>query len=244
MNEDIKVSIITVCYNSEKTIQKTIESVLHQSYGNIEYLIIDGASTDHTVEIIKKMEPLFQGRMKWVSEPDQGIYDAMNKGIQKASGQLIGIINSDDFYELDAVTNMVLNYDGKPYQILYGMTRMLKEGKEYAISIQSHEFLNESMISHPSCFITADIYQNLGSYDTAYKSVADYDFMLRMKENKQVTFKPVYQLIANFSLGGMCASSFAYEELIKLRKKYGMISNREYQHITVKNKIYHLFKRK
>ena len=103
MEENKLVTVITPCFNSEKTIRKTIESVLNQTYHNIEYLIIDGASTDKTVEIAKSYEQAFGGRMKIYSEPDKGIYDAMNKGIRLAGGELVGIVNSDDYYETDAV---------------------------------------------------------------------------------------------------------------------------------------------
>lgn len=90
-------SIITVCFNSEKIIERTIKSVLEQSYQDYEYILVDGASSDRTLEIIHQYEPLFQGKMKLISEPDKGIYDAMNKGIRVASGELIGIVNSDDY---------------------------------------------------------------------------------------------------------------------------------------------------
>ena len=99
----MKISIITPCLNSAKTIRQTIESVLNQTYQDIEYIIVDGASTDGTLEIIQEYEDQFQGRMQYVSEPDNGIYDAMNKGIRMSHGNVIGIINSDDFYEEDAV---------------------------------------------------------------------------------------------------------------------------------------------
>ena len=99
-------TIITVCFNSEMTIERTIQSVLNQTCQDYEYIIIDGASTDGTMDIVRKYEPLFQGRMRWISEKDQGIYDAMNKGIGVASGELIGIVNSDDYYEPDALEIM------------------------------------------------------------------------------------------------------------------------------------------
>lgn len=231
-------SIITVCFNSEKTIEKTIESVLNQTYKNIEYLIIDGKSTDRTMEIVKKYEPLFEGRMKCVSEPDKGIYDAMNKGIRMASGKLIGIINSDDYYEPTAVEDMVSAMSDESYQILYGAMRILKDGVERSISIGSHLFLREGMIGHPACFVTKRLYDELGVYDTQFVSAADYDFMLRMAENPNVHFKPVYKLIANFATGGMCASSKAYYDLLKVQKKHGIITEKEYKKIVFKCKIY------
>ena len=125
-----KVSIITVCYNSSMTIRRTFDSVLNQTYADIEYIVVDGASTDGTIEIIKEYEPLFEGRMCWISEKDNGIYDAMNKGISMAEGELIGIINSDDYYEPDAVECMVNAMTNDKYQILYGSMRTWKNGEE------------------------------------------------------------------------------------------------------------------
>lgn len=94
----MKLSIITVTYNSEKTLRDTIESVLSQTYTDYEYIIVDGASKDNTINIVKEYEPKFEGRMRWISEPDKGIYDAKNKGIKMSTGDVVGIINSDDFY--------------------------------------------------------------------------------------------------------------------------------------------------
>lgn len=237
-----KVSIITVCFNSSKTIRRTLESVLQQSYSEIEYLIIDGASTDITVDIIKEYEPLFQGRMKWVSEKDDGIYDAMNKGIRMASGELIGIINSDDYYEKRAVENIVNELTEDRYQILYGAMRTWKNGEEESINISSHKFLQDRMINHPSCFVTKAVYEDYGSYDTRYRSVADYDFMLRMCQHKEIIFKPVYKLIANFTTGGMCSSGTAYEELVRMKYERGMISKRKYKYFLRKSTLYHMIK--
>ena len=94
----MKISVVTVTYNSEKTVEDTIKSVLRQEYKDYEYLVVDGGSKDNTVEIIKKYEPLFEGRMRWISEKDKGMYDGINKGIKMATGDVVGIINSDDFY--------------------------------------------------------------------------------------------------------------------------------------------------
>ena len=94
----MKISLITITYNSEITLSDTIQSVLNQTYPNIEYIIVDGASKDNTVSIIKEYEPLFKGSMKWISEPDKGLYDAMNKGIRMATGDIVGILNSDDYF--------------------------------------------------------------------------------------------------------------------------------------------------
>lgn len=242
-NYGIWVSIITVSFNSEKTIKRTIESVLFQTYKNIEYIIIDGASTDHTVDIIKGYQNQFGNRIKWVSEPDEGIYAAMNKGIEMASGDLIGILNSDDYYELDAVESMVNALGKDKYQILYGFLRTLRNGEEYAIEIRTHKDLKNGMISHPTCFVTKQVYSDLGMYDTAYKSVADYDFMLRMSDNKNVVFQPVYKLITNFEQGGMSSTTTAWLELLKLQRNHGIITTVEYNKTILKYKLHTLIHR-
>ena len=127
--EDILVSIITVCYNSEKTIYQTMDSVLKQTYSNIEYIIIDGASTDGTLAIIKEFGQRFGARMRYVSEPDHGIYDAMNKGISMAGGDIIGIINSDDYYEPDAVEKVIGAYSRGDCAVFYGEMRTWTDEK-------------------------------------------------------------------------------------------------------------------
>ena len=238
-----KVSIITVCYNSSMTIRRTFDSVLNQTYADIEYIVVDGASTDGTIEIIKEYEPLFEGRMCWISEKDNGIYDAMNKGISMAEGELIGIINSDDYYEPDAVECMVNAMTGDKYQILYGEMRTWKDWMEESISISSHRFLRDRMINHPSCFVTKAVYEDFGYYDTRYSSVADYDFMLRMIEKKEIVFKPVYEVTANFMLGGMCSTGEAYMELVRMQHERRILSDREYKWIMAKNRLFRIYKR-
>lgn len=222
------VTIVTVCYNSEATIKKTMESVLRQTYTNIEYVVIDGNSQDKTLEIIQGNQECFKGRMKLVSEPDQGIYDAMNKGIRLATGELIGILNSDDYYEENAVEEIVKAWDRKGMQILYGLMRTLKGGKEYSVSMLSHQFLHEHMIWHPACFVTKDVYDRIGLFDTRYQSVADYDFMLRASDSRKVRFVPVYSVIANYRDGGMSKSSAGYMEGLKFRRDKGLLSNTTY----------------
>lgn len=222
------VTIVTVCYNSEATIRKTIESVLRQTYNNIEYVVIDGNSQDRTMDIIQEYQECFRERMKLVSEPDQGIYDAMNKGIRLAGGELIGILNSDDHYEEDAVERIVNAWDHKGMQILYGLMRTLKDGKEHSVSMLSHHFLNEHMIWHPACFVTKDVYEKMGFFDTRYQSVADYDFMLRARDSGKVRFVPVYSVIANYRDGGMSKSSAGYLEGLKFRRDKGLLSNATY----------------
>lgn len=222
-------SIITVCFNSEKTIERTIKSVLEQSFQDYEYIIVDGASRDRTTDIICRYEPLFEGKMKWISEPDNGIYDAMNKGIEMASGELVGIINSDDYYEQDALKKAAQAYDGYDYSVIYGMLRTISEGKEVMVYIKNHEFLDKDMIAHPACFITRKIYKKYGGYSLKYPYSADYDFMLRIKEQKEVQFVETYHILSNFSLDGASGSVKAYRDTLRLQKEYHLIGDREYR---------------
>jgi len=228
------VSIITVCYNSDKTIKNTIESVLNQDYDNIEYIVVDGASKDKTVEIVKSCNEKFKDRfgreITLISEPDNGIYDAMNKGIFKASGELIGIINSDDSYEMNAVSRAVASLDESTldeksnlYVIYGGINRYSTDGKLISKEWYSHEFLDERMIAHPATFVSKALYEKLGAYDTKYPSAADYEFMLRIKDNPSVKFIPIYEMLANFTMGGKCNSLRGYEDKLKMLHDKGKI---------------------
>lgn len=232
MNE-IKVSIITPCFNSEATVERTIQSVLYQTYENIEYVIVDGKSTDGTMKIVERYQSLFQGRMKVISEPDHGIYDAMNKGIKNCSGDLIGIINSDDFYEKDAVETVVSAMTEEKYQILYGMMRIFHGTEEIKVTMPKHENLEEEMLAHPTCFVTREVYRELGMFDTKYRSCADHDFMLRMKETGKVSFLPVYHILASFAEGnGMSAKGSSMLEAFGMLKEHGIISEKQYRSIS------------
>lgn len=222
-------SIITVCFNSEKTIEKTIKSVLEQSVQDYEYIIVDGASKDRTVDIVRQYEPLFRGKMKWSSEPDQGIYDAMNKGIKMASGELVGIVNSDDYYEKNALKKIAEAYDGYDYSVIYGMIRTISEGKEVAVYLKNHEFLEKDMIAHPSCFIARKIYEKYGGYSLKYPYSADYEFMLRIKKQEEVRFTEVYKIISNFSIDGASGSVRAYRDTLKLQHEHQLIGEKEYR---------------
>lgn len=224
---DIKVSIITVCYNSEKTIEQTIKSICDQSYSNFEYIIVDGKSTDKTLEIVEKYRDVLGDRLRVVSEKDKGIYDAMNKGIGMATGELIGIINSDDYYENDAIEKMVSGYNDNhtnPFTVYYGGTAIIKDGKTLPLVYSDHNQLEKEMISHPSCFVTKATYEEMGVFNLKYPCVADYDLMLRYSRSGKVAFIPVKEHVANFALGGACSTTKAYIDLLNLRMDYGQIS--------------------
>ena len=157
MNDSVKVSVVTVCYNSEKTIRDTIESVLNQTYSNIEYLIIDGKSADRTVEIAEEYRQAFEERgMEYIisSEKDHGIYDAMNKGTQRATGELVGILNSDDWYEKNAVERVVDTYEKTAFDMFYADIRLIKpDGSSVVKHSRYRKFSTSSVWYHPTSFV-------------------------------------------------------------------------------------------
>ena len=222
------VSVITPCYNSEKTIEKTLVCIENQTYKNIEYIIMDGGSKDKTMDIINRHRDKLPKLLKVVSESDGGIYDAMNKGIKQASGHLIGIVNSDDWYEPDTIERVVKHYQKQPYEVVYGMQRTLLDGKEKLTVIYHHDFLPQQMITHPTCFVTEKTYEQFGLFDTQYRSAADYDLMLRFWESRQVVFTPVMQVLSNFVLGGMSSSQTGVRENARIRYKRGYMSRKRY----------------
>lgn len=236
--QEILVSVLTPCYNSVKTIEKTLECIEKQTYKNIEYIIVDGGSTDGTLELIEKHRDKLPKQFTLISEKDQGIYDAMNKGIGLAKGALIGIVNSDDWYEENTVEQVVKCYQGNSCEVVYGMQRTYLNGKEKATFIYHHDFLPEQMITHPTCFVTKDAYKELGVFDLKYRSAADYDLMLRFYESKKVVFTPVYQVLSNFQLGGMSSSQIGVRENATIRYERGYMSKKKFYFVMIKSRIY------
>lgn len=243
MRKDILVSVVIPAYNSAKTISATLDSLVKQTYSNLEILVIDGASKDNTIKIVESYREIFGERLVITSEKDNGIYDAMNKGIRKARGTLIGILSSNDTFEPRAVEYIVKGYDeGTPDCIIYGMQRYITDGNEVCIAIYSHTNLPRKMMAHPSCFVAKSVYEKFGAFDTCYKSSADYEFLWRMYDNNAVTFKPVYKIIANFNTGGISGTRQGYLETIYLRYTKGQISKKKYNYIRLRCKISQLIK--
>ena len=203
ISADPTVSIITVTYNSEKTLRHTIESVLAQTYAKIEYWIIDGASSDHTVEIAESYRAELEAkgiRYHILSEPDNGIYDAMNKGIRHATGEIIGIINSDDWYEPEAVQTAVETFQNTGCDLMYANIRMYKaDGSSFVKKARTRKFQTSRDWNHPTTFVRAECYKKypfrkLGIHD-------DYGFFLQMrKQGKKIV--TVDRVLADFHMGG------------------------------------------
>lgn len=206
----MKFSIITISYNSSKTIERTILSVLNQTNKDYEYIIVDGLSKDNTIDIVKSYEPRFEGRMRWISEPDNGIYNAMNKGIKMAKGDIIGIVNSDDWLEadtLEVLSNVIHENPDNINKILTGdMMFHYADGTKLLISTsyQKYESLSKQLrmgLNHPATFVPKSIYNTIGLFDERFKLYADADFFIRCYESKvDVLF--INKVLSNMLDGG------------------------------------------
>jgi len=202
----MKISIITVCYNSATTIETTIQSVKAQTYENIEYIVVDGNSKDETIAIIKKYEGLIT---KWVSEPDKGLYDAMNKGIEMATGEVIGLINSDDLFCDNQAIEKVMNvFRNNPkldsvYADLYyvsqkntdNIVRRWVTGKQQRFKFGWHP-------AHPTLYIKKDIYNKYGLFNLDFKLAADFEIMLRFLEKYNMSTYYLEDAFVKMRLGG------------------------------------------
>ncbi len=186
------ISIITVAYNSAATIEKTIKSVLDQTYQNYEYYIIDGESSDDTVEIAKKYENLFSGRMHIISEKDTGIYNAMNKGIKLCKGEVIGIVNSDDRYASETLACVAWKYieENHPFLIINGdMVRVSNEDEEiYRYHFTQKNIDRKEYFGHPAMFAARAVYDLIGLYDESFKLAADGEWQYRAHDNEKVRY--------------------------------------------------------
>lgn len=201
----VKVSVITVAFQSERVIERTIESILAQDYTAIEYWIIEGAGTDRTIEIANQYAECFREKgisYHVVSEPDRGIYDAMNKGIQLATGDIIGILNSGDMYETDAVSSAVEAFEENGCDLMFGNITIHKaNGKSFQKKARQRKFYQTSRDwNHPTMFVKSELYKQ---YPFPNKGVHDdYAFYLRMrKENRKVVVAD--KVMAGFYMGGV-----------------------------------------
>ena len=215
------VSIITVVYNGEKYLEQTINSVINQTYDNIEYIIIDGDSQDNTLEIIKKHD---QRISYWSSEPDKGIYDAMNKGLSRASGDIVAFLNADDWYELDAIESIVNVFLGNNnVDFVFGDVIQLdpvsKEERTYRVRLNEAKRLMP--FGHPALFVKTDIHKKI-PFDLSFKIAADYDFVLTLLD-KKFQYQYLNKRITNFRLEGISSTeNLMNENYIVLKKHYGM----------------------
>ena len=217
----MKISIITVCYNAEKTIKDTIESVLKQSYTNFEYIIVDGKSSDNTLNIISKYQ---DNRIRLISEKDNGLYDAMNKGINMAKGDIIATLNSDDILANGNIFQTVIDNFDKNTDVIYANIKYFNEDfskvkRDFISGTKENDYFCPA---HPSMYVRKEVYQRIGAYNTNYKIAADFDFMVRCNTHN-IRYKYVDEYFVYMRYGGK-SNGFVgylenYKECLKILRK-------------------------
>lgn len=227
----MKVTIITVCRNARDTIEKTIQSVLSQDYNNIEYIIIDGKSTDNTLEIINKYKSKIT---KTISESDKGIYDAMNKGIKISKGMIINFLNSGDYYyNNNTISYVVRKFEKVNTDIIYGDAILYDEYgniKKIHKNVDSIS-LARWAICHQAIFVKKSIFKKYGNFNIKYKINSDYEWLLRCIIKNKCKSLYVDKIIVNYLMGGLSETSLYkfYSERIKISLSYhgvfGFIKN-------------------
>jgi glycosyltransferase involved in cell wall biosynthesis len=232
----MKVSIITVAYNSEKTINQTILSVINQSYQDIEYIIVDGNSSDSTIDIVKSYG---DNIAQFISEPDKGIYDAINKGIGMATGEIVGILNSDDeLAHTDVIKHVVDLMDKEQVDSVYGDLKYVAptdnaQVKRYWKSgnYKRNKFLFGWMPPHPTFYVKREVYEKYGNFDLSLSSAADYELMLRFMYKHKISAAYNEEVMVYMKTGGKSNASLLNH----------LVGNMEDRKAWVKNNLRSLF---
>lgn len=232
------ISIITATYNSGQTLTDTLESVLRQSYIDIDYVIVDGGSKDNTLDIIRRYEPRFEGRMRWISEPDKGIYDAMNKGIRMATGDIVGLLNSDDFYTSnDVLEHVAKALSDSNVDAIYGDIHYVNDDdlthcvRYYSSRVFSRGLMRLGfMPAHPSFYCRRTIYEKHGLFDTSLRVAADFENLLRLIFVNRIRTKYIPEDFVTMRTGGASSSGMvSHKRILKEHmvayKQNGVYSN-------------------
>lgn len=209
--------MITIVYNGAHCLQKAIDSVVAQEYSQLEYIVVDGGSTDDTLLIIEQNKNKIS---KWISEPDEGISDAFNKGISMATGQLIGLLNADDQYAPGALQALVSRYENEG--IYYGKMQLLQNGIPGGTYSPNHELLARDMtLCHPATFVCSSVYQRLGTYRKDFRFAMDYEFLLRCSQ-AGIAFNYIDQTLALMADDGVSNRHWeaAFDEVQRARKMH------------------------
>ena len=229
----MKISIITVCYNSEKTIGDTLRSVFEQKYENIEHIIIDGGSTDRTLAVVATAGAHVA---KIVSEPDNGIYDAMNKGIALATGDVIGFINADDFYPTPEVLALVASaFESSGADCCYGdLCYVQQDDVSKTVRYWRSAPFSPGLFDrgwcppHPTFFVRREVCVRLGGFDLSFNIAADFELMMRYLEAAQITSRYIPQVLVKMRLGGITNRSLIniFKQNIEIRRALSNIGRR------------------
>lgn len=233
----MKITIVTTTYNSASTLRDTMESVLAQTHKDIEYWVIDGCSKDGTLDLIKEYEHRFCGKMKWISEPDNGLYDALNKGISRATGDVVGILNSDDFYTSPTVLEQVAAGFSDDVDAVYGDIHFVRPSDlDKCVRYYSSKLFRPwalrfgFMPAHPSFYVRREVYERCGGYALDYKLAADYDMMVRLLYKEKIRCRYLSVDMVTMRTGGMSTKNvrnrlLLTKEDVKACRRYGLYSN-------------------
>ena len=209
----MKVSIITVCFNSEKTIEDTLKSVANQTYNNVEHIVIDGKSTDNTNAII---DMYYDSVSIHVSEPDKGLYDAMNKGIKLATGDIVGIINSDDIFASDdSIANLVAGFDDSVDGVYSDLVYVKEQDVSKITRLYSSRIFKKNlirfgiMLPHPTFYVRKSCYEEFGYYKTNYRVAADFELIARFVSNN-IKLKRINSVTVKMREGGISSSGLIW----------------------------------
>lgn len=221
------LSIVTICRNNALGLEKTMQSVFNLTFTDFEYIIIDGASTDGSVDVIKKFvsNPEYAKKISyWVSEPDKGIYNAMNKGLTHVNGKLVIMMNSGDCFVSDSLEKLPLWEKENPGAVLHGAISKYKDGVFIGCEGQSSLNIDITPLCHQATIVPFELHQKYGFYDDSYKIYGDFEFWNRLKKNG-VNFKWINQIICNFDATGIsCIVNKArWQEKEIIQKKYGTL---------------------
>lgn len=223
----MKISLITVTFNSDITLKTTLDSILEQSHTDYEYIVVDGASKDNTVALINEYEPRFKNKIKWISEPDNGLYDAMNKGIQMATGDVIGILNSDDFFTSNNVLQEIAHTFKKEKDLdaIYGDIHFVHpDNLQKCVRYYSSKIFKRSLMrlgfmpAHPSFYIRRECFEKYGYYKTDYKIAADFEFLLRVIFKNRIRTKYLPMDMVTMRTGG--ASTSGIKSYVGIMKEH------------------------
>ena len=223
----MKISLITVTYNSSKTLKTTLESILNQLHTDYEYIVVDGASKDNTVALLKEYEPKFKNNIKWISEPDKGLYDAMNKGIRMATGDVIGILNSDDFFTSNDILRQVSEAleKNKNLDAVYGDIHFVNpDNLEKCIRYYSSKVFKRGLMrlgfmpAHPSFYMRKACFEKYGLYKTDYKIAADFEYLLRVIFKHKIRTQYIPVDMVTMRTGG--ASTSGLKSHMKIMKEH------------------------
>lgn len=223
------VSITTATYNSEKTLAKTIESVLNQTYDCIEYIIVDGLSRDRTLQIAESYRERFEQKgisYRIISESDSGMYDAINKGIHSSRGEIVGNINSDDWYEIDAVEKVVRKYNETQFDFMYGNLKIIfPDGRVKVKKAKKMIYTTSRHWNHPTQFATKELYiREPYKLESMYD---DFDLFLRVKK-QGYRMEILNELLANFTIEGMSHKRSVHDAIERGKVRYKIYKNNGY----------------